>query len=124
VAFSSAGGLNTARPVHAAGLSISGVIWADSNADGVRQASEEGWPLSVVLSNGQDVRANARGEYAFHDLAPGLYTVRLHASTPRFQYQTYPVRRGVGPYEVAVSLSTSRQRTSTSDSTGRRMHAW
>ena len=64
-------------------LIISGVVWHDSNFDGVRQASEQTAPNVVVLLHGPDGKhTNATataldGTYRFVDLPQGSYELSL-----------------------------------------------
>ncbi|MDH4146983.1 MAG: carboxypeptidase regulatory-like domain-containing protein, partial [Acidimicrobiia bacterium] len=64
--------------------SISGVVWADTDGDGVRDPGEPGLPGVSVTLIGTDDRGNPvertvttgpDGDYSFDDLRPGTYTV-------------------------------------------------
>ena len=96
----------------AADLSISGTVWEDQNADGIRQPSEPGLrSQSMSLSTAQqEVRrttTDAEGRYSFIGLDAGLYNVRAMASAAgSLFYWTYPARRGAPPFETSVSLSS------------------
>lgn len=68
------------------GSLISGVAWADTNRDGVRQAEEnlqEGVTVELLSSPGGAVVAttttDANGSYSFADAADGDYVVRVTA---------------------------------------------
>jgi hypothetical protein len=80
-------GLLTPIPATAGeGSLISGVAWADTDRDGVRQAEEilqEGVTVELLSSPGGAVVAttttDADGSYSFADAADGDYTVRVTA---------------------------------------------
>jgi hypothetical protein len=68
------------------GSLVSGVVWADTNRDGVRDANEvaqEGVTVELLSSPGGAVVAttttDADGNYSFADVADGDYTVRVDA---------------------------------------------
>lgn len=58
------------------GGSIQGLVWYDSDSDGVYDTLEPplpGWPIQ--LQNGRQTYTRANGSYSFLGLAPGHYTV-------------------------------------------------
>jgi len=59
-------------------VSVTGVVWVDSDGDGVRDKGEPGLKGAAVrlLRDGSDAgsaKTNAEGAYEFSDLAPGSY---------------------------------------------------
>lgn len=62
---------------------ISGQLFVDTNKNGIKDASEIGYPYStgVTLSTGQQVSTDSSGMYYFTNLVAGTYQVTL--SVPR-----------------------------------------
>lgn len=58
-----ASGCSTNAPGQAGGLSISGVIFLDENANGTMDSGEEGIPDVVVKSQTDEAQTNAQGEF-------------------------------------------------------------
>jgi len=73
---------------------ISGVIWDDANANGLRAAGEQPIPmitLSLIDQNGQNIAtttSDAAGQYTFENLAEGFYEVI--ASDLQDRVSTFP----------------------------------
>jgi hypothetical protein len=74
--------------VREAGL-IGGRVWNDVNRDGVMDRGEPGLPdVPIALADGGPreilhvVRTNRDGRFAFRDLEPGAYEVRVHMAPP------------------------------------------
>ncbi|QQZ28160.1 IPTL-CTERM sorting domain-containing protein [Thiothrix subterranea] len=75
--------------------SLSGVVWTDTNSDGVRDGGESvlaGVSVTVLDSSGNPVATlttDAQGAYSAADLPPGTYTVNVDpASLPAGSQQT------------------------------------
>lgn len=63
-----------------AGAKVNGVVWLDSNVNGLQDAGEPGLAgISVELRQGGVVVAttmtNSSGDFSFDNVAPGTYTV-------------------------------------------------
>ena len=70
------------RPPTAA--TVSGIVWLDTNADGIQNSSEAayagGATVLLLLQDGQVVAnatTDAGGRYTFGDLVPGTYVVQV-----------------------------------------------
>lgn len=59
---------------------LSGVVYDDTNGNGVQDESEAGHnSVTVTLDTGQTVTTDVNGHYAFTDLTPGSYTMTVTA---------------------------------------------
>ncbi len=71
-------------------VDISGTIWTDKNADGVRTSDETGFAnleVQLIDSNGNLVQTqttNASGHYFFEDILQGTYSLQLVTSETYF----------------------------------------
>ncbi|RME45940.1 MAG: hypothetical protein D6791_09555 [Chloroflexi bacterium] len=77
----------TLTPTSGVTATVWGVVWLDSNRDGMRDVGEPGIPgveltLETAAARGVDALAqswqtttNAQGRYRFDNLAPGTYTL-------------------------------------------------
>jgi len=68
--------------------SLSGIVWLDQDADGVRASAEPGLATVVVrlLFDGVEVgtaTTDAGGSYSFLDLPVGVYTIEIEAPSAR-----------------------------------------
>ena len=91
-------------------LSISGTVWEDLNATGVRDPEDPPIHAFVHLRTASDVRVGGRrtdenGQYQLTNIQPGSYVIELES--PQLFYWTYPARAGAGRYTIAVNVTTS-----------------
>jgi hypothetical protein len=96
-------------PSHAVaqeGPSLSGTIWEDVNADGLRQPEEPGIPYHPVRLHpaGQErprnVWTDESGAYTFTGLTGGRYQVGFASNS----FLTYPFKSGAGTYLIQVNV--------------------
>jgi len=94
--------------------SIAGVVWHDTNVDGVRQADEPGLqiPLSINKHGEQPlvVRSGADGSFEFTDLKAGTYLIETQPSGQAF-IATYPAKVIHGPITLSVSVAEGAMTT-------------
>ena len=93
-------------------LSISGTVWDDHSADGVRQSDEpgvRGIRVALVRGSGNQVVQSATsdeaGKYRFEGLERGDYRVELQDVYHRAL--TFPAKVNLPPFESPVHLTTS-----------------
>jgi len=91
-------------------------VWLDTDRDGTQDDGEAGIPdvtLTLLDGNGKPVAAvttNAKGGYAFTELAEGAYTIEIDTATlPAGLAQTYDVDGGT-PYAATVKLADGQVR--------------
>jgi len=108
-----------ARPI-----TIQGVLWLDSNGDGVRDTTETlgigGVPVTATNSFGEQWTeySDYQGVYTFSDLPPGEYTVEaapmngMGNSTPRVHTVGLSCGQISGSLDVGYTLPTAVQMSS------------
>ena len=105
------GALRSSDAVAQEPLSISGTVWEDLNANGVRDPEDP--PLlgaSIRLQTapefrGSMVRTDSIGLYQFANVRAGRHVVQVLDS--RAFYWTYPARQGAGEYTITVIVSSA-----------------
>ena len=84
--------------------SVTGVIFADLNGNGARDASEPGLANVAVQVGGQTATTDVNGVYTVNGIAPGAVTVDVvEASLPAGSVQT----AGLDPSTVTVIVDTT-----------------
>jgi len=92
-------------------LSVSGELWQDLNADGLRQADEPGigqWPVALRPASGDDleVRTDAEGRYTFGGLEAGGYRVEVEFYGQASPWlMTSPSLQHLPPFARSLSLT-------------------
>ena len=102
VTLPSGGGVGTGLAVVAPGV-VRGMLWLDSNTDGLRQPWEA--PLAganVILGGSQSTVTDQDGRYAFYNVSSGNYVLSA-ALPPGFQ-GTFPTVKVVDGRGEAVGL--------------------
>ncbi|OYP36019.1 hypothetical protein CGZ80_09700 [Rhodopirellula sp. MGV] len=107
--------------------SISGVVWNDSNEDGLRQTEEPGlagWTVYIdandngMLDSGEVTRTtNSSGEYEFDNLRPGTYVI-AEVVEGGFS-QTFPGAAGASDTGTHADGAVLQRSYSNNASTGR-----
>jgi hypothetical protein len=104
--MASAGGSAVAQE----GLSISGTVWEDLNANGVRDPEDPPIQVFIHLKTAAEGtrsmrRSDASGHYEFTNVQPGRHIIALESS--QLLYWTYPARRGSGEYTIGVNVGST-----------------
>ncbi|OQY27256.1 MAG: hypothetical protein B6244_11165 [Candidatus Cloacimonetes bacterium 4572_55] len=91
--------------------SISGFVWDDVNADGVKQSGEPGLPdIEVFLSINSDYLTTsitaADGSFGFSDLEPGSYTVQVNDDSPFPDCYRFPTTDN-NPLDIELTAGQS-----------------
>jgi hypothetical protein len=110
IAFSVGLAVFAGRPAVAQeSLSISGTVWEDLNANGVRDPEDP--PMmafvsltSVPFARGTSMWTDTDGRYEFSNVPPGRHVIQLRDS--RRLYWTHPARAGSGDYTITVNVTS------------------
>jgi hypothetical protein len=100
-------------------VSLSGIVWRDDNANGVRDSGEPGIADAEVeltgpaepgrLPESQTTHTDAAGQYSFTGQDPGSYQVTLGPTLSGMWVETYPTRHLLHPSAVDINLSSNSQ---------------